>query len=203
MRLLPPTDTTPYDRNKVKERQEPGERKALGEQKAPKTVKKPEGKTIKPKGQLGSISLKINGKKEDSGKKGDKETEPGLKSAKDSFTHEELLKAWTDIALSYKKESLALFMAMTGKKPELGKDLLLKISVDNAIQQDLINDKKPEILATLHKALNNHYIDIKAEINKNNKKQKAYLPAEKLQELINKNPDIKKLKDSLGLDIEY
>ncbi len=151
---------------------------------------------------ISRISLKINGTKEDNGEKV-REEENGLKKAKESFSYEQLLDAWKAIAASYKQESLALFMAMTGDKPKLSGEHLLIIRVDNAIQQDLVSEKKPEILTGLHKALKNNYIDIKTEIKEKRGRKKAYLPAEKLRELINKNPDIKKLKDELGLDLEY
>ncbi len=113
------------------------------------------------------------------------------------------MKAWSHLAASYKEESLALFMAMTRQAPSLLKGSRVLVKLDNAIQEDLIMEKMPGILAYLHKELGNTAIRIETTVDIQGTKQKAYLPMEKLQALIRKNPDIKTLKDALDLDLEY
>ena len=94
-------------------------------------------------------------------------------------------------------------MAMTKNKPVRAKDELIEVFTDNAIQLDLVREKKPEILRVLHAELNNFNIDIIPKIKASRKKDIAYLPAEKLQKLIKKNPAVEKLKNTFGLDLDY
>ncbi len=94
-------------------------------------------------------------------------------------------------------------MAMTKNNPVRAKDEIIEIYADNAIQLDLVREKKPEILRVLHAELNNFNIDIIPKIKASRKKDIAYLPAEKLQKLIKKNPAVEKLKNTFDLDLDY
>ncbi len=161
-------------------------------------------KAIKTNSPVSKISLKINGK--------DEKTQEAKKS-KDmttladapitAFTIDQLISIWNELALSYKAESLGLFMAMTTQKPKLLKDHIIMVSLENAIQQDLIREKQSELLGRLHKALNNYSIRIQTEISNKTSKHKAYLPKEKLQAIIKKNPEVRRLQKDLGLDLDY
>ena len=106
------------------------------------------------------------------------------------------------MAESFKDQSLSLYMALSQREPELEANLA-HIFLDNSIQKDLVNENITEILSYLHRELNNHHIRIEAEVKPQETRQKAYLPREKLEELIKKNPDIKTLTDELGLDLDY
>ncbi len=152
---------------------------------------------------LDKISLKINEKRD---KAGEKTTNDDLATAEkptDTFTYERFYEVWKKISLSFKESSPGLFMAMTKNKPVRAKDELFEVITDNAIQLDLVREKKPEILRTLHSELNNYTIDIIFKISASKKKDIAYLPAEKLQKLIKKNPAVEKLKNTFGLDLDY
>ncbi len=113
------------------------------------------------------------------------------------------MQAWSKIAASHKEESPALYMAMTSHQPKLLPDNAILLPLDNTIQEDLINDKKPALLSILHKELRNYAIEIRTEIIKNQKSRKAYLPKDKLQKLTEKNPDILRLQKEMGLDLLY
>lgn len=110
---------------------------------------------------------------------------------------------WNKLAESYKADSLGMFLAMTKNKPELQKENIIIVLTDNAIQADIVNEKKPELLSKLRKELRNYTIDIQTKINKSIKADKAYLPAEKLEKLIEKNPAIEKLRSAFKLDLDY
>ncbi len=113
------------------------------------------------------------------------------------------MKAWLQTADDFKEESLGLYLAMKNNKPVLKDKNHYLLKVDNAIQDDLFREKKPEILSKLRKALANYTIDISTKLNTNSKAKKAYLPAEKLSKLMKKNPAIEKLKNTFGLDLDY
>ncbi len=154
------------------------------------------GKNIK------KVSLKINGSKET-----EAEGEPKNIAAKEKpsspFSYDDLIRTWQKLSEKHKEKSLSLYMALTQHKPKLKPDNTVLLFVDNSIQQDLINENITDILAFLHERLNNHHIRIETEVKQQGTRQKAYLPKEKLEELIKKNPHVKTLKDDLGLDLDY
>lgn len=153
--------------------------------------------------QLSKISLKINEKNQTADGKTDNDDQEVTERPTASFTYERFLEIWKKIALKYKDSSPALFMAMTKNKPVLAKPERIELFVDNAIQLDLVGEKKPEILKTLHTELNNFNVDIIPKLSATKKKDIAYLPADKLQQLIKKNPAVEKLKNTFGLDLDY
>ncbi len=152
---------------------------------------------------LDKISLKINEKKDIAWEKTINDDLATTEKPTDTFTYERFYEVWKKISLSFKESSPGLFMAMTKNKPLRAKDELFEVITENAIQLDLVREKKPEILRTLHSELNNYTIDIIFKINTSRKKDIAYLPAEKLQKLIKKNPTVEKLKNIFGLDLDY
>jgi len=113
------------------------------------------------------------------------------------------LKAWNKLAALHKEESPALYMALTSHEPALLPDNIVSLPLDNTIQEDLIHDNKQSLLSFLHKELKNYAIDIRTEIIKSKKRRKAYLPKDKLQKLMDKNPDIRRLQKEMGLDLLY
>ncbi len=152
---------------------------------------------------LDKISLKIIQKQEE--RKGEKHPEAAENSnlPENDFTYEQMLEAWNKIAEPYKADSLGLYLAMTKNKPLLGDDNIVLVTTDNVIQADLVKKRKPELLSKLRKAMGNYTVDIKTTINKLVTAEKAYLPTEKLEKLIEKNPAIDKLRDALKLDFDY
>ncbi len=152
---------------------------------------------------LDKISLKINEKIDSAAGKTASDEQVVAEKPAAAFAYERFVEIWEKIALTYKDNSPALFMAMTKNKPVRAKDELIEVFTDNAIQLDLVREKKPEILKVLHAELNNYKIDIIPKISASKKKEIAYLPAEKLQKLIKKNPAVEKLKNTFGLDLDY
>jgi DNA polymerase-3 subunit gamma/tau len=51
--------------------------------------------------------------------------------------------------------------------------------------------------------LNNYHIQIDIQVNKVEANQKPYTPQEKYNNMAEKNPALKKLKDQLGLEIDF
>ncbi len=107
------------------------------------------------------------------------------------------------MALACKEESQALYLAMTRYKPAVLENNVVEVYLDNTIQAELIQEKKPELLSRLHQSLENHAIQIRTKIQETQTTEKVYLPKDKLQKLIQKNPEINRLTKELGLDIEY
>ncbi len=119
------------------------------------------------------------------------------------FSYDDFLSLWKEIAASHKENSPGLYLAMTTQKPRINNEHHIVLKVDNSIQQDLIHQKKPALLSILHKKLRNYAIDIRTEISRAETVKQAYLPKEKLEKLMQKNPEIRTLIQQMGLDFPY
>jgi hypothetical protein len=120
------------------------------------------------------------------------------------FISDELFKeVWASLAATYQDQSLNLYAALTTYKSTIDKNLNITLAVDNAIQENLILEKKSEILAFLRKMLNNYFVKLETRLIENEKRKKPLDPKEKLEKLNKKNPQVKTLCNELGLDPFY
>lgn len=154
-------------------------------------------------GAIHKISLKINSKKEKQVQEIQTDAHDLASLPAENFSSDQFVFEWKKLASTYKETSLALYMAMTSHKPVITQDGNIQLTLENAIQSDLIQEKKPEILSVIRQKLKNFQINIETRIATKKRTEKAYLPTEKLQKLIKKNPTVEKLQKSLGLDLEY
>lgn len=152
---------------------------------------------------LDRLSLKINQSATEPVTDSEQGHEGVIDKPAKAFTYDKFFDVWKKIALAYKDGSPGLYMAMMKNKPLSKADGLFEVYTDNAIQRDLFIEKKPEILRALHQELDNYAIDVIPVIKTIKKKDIAYLPAEKLQKLIMKNPVVEKMKNAFGLDLDY
>lgn len=151
------------------------------------------------------LSLKINQSPQEEEKK-----KPELDSSEMAgerpetyFSQSDLQEVWTKMAGQYKDQHIGLFVALTTHGPELKPGHVIEVRVDNIIQQDNINERKPELLSQIRKHLNNYAITLVPKVVEVQQVSKAYLPAEKFQKMVEKNPNIEKLKNDLDLDLIY
>ena len=73
----------------------------------------------------------------------------------------------------------------------------------NSLQMDKLNEIRVELIQYLRRELHNAHINVKAELVKEEKQRKLYTASEKLNYLIEKNPQVGLLKEKLGLDPDY
>lgn len=121
----------------------------------------------------------------------------------DDIPAELFLSVWKKLAESRKEDSHGLFLAMTKYDPVLNKNGVIQVFLDNSIQQDLIAERRLEMLSYLRKELSNYALQIETRIRENGLIQKAYLPKDKLERFIEKNPDIAELRNKLDLEFDY
>ncbi len=115
----------------------------------------------------------------------------------------ELARVWKEYAAGIREESQGLFLAMTTHPPEFLSDGSINLHLDNEIQQDIIRERRADILGFLRKRFRNYRIDIHSKVRENGHKTKAYLPKEKWEAMLEKNPEISRLKSLLDLDFEF
>lgn len=177
---------------------------AQREEEEPAVPSKPtiEEKPAQPKQTYRPLSLKIHDKPEPVTE--EEETEDIIEDQpQDSISINEFLEAWKKLAATFKGESQSLYVAMTNYEPSLSPAGMIRVKVDNAIQENLIFERKADLLGTLRKELNNYAIQLETSIVENHQQQKVYLPKEKLEKFIEKNPEIERLRKDLDLDLIF
>jgi DNA polymerase III subunit gamma/tau len=153
-----------------------------------------------------SFSIKINKSTDEEDEK-KKDTliaiEEEVERPEDSFTQDDLIYLWDKLKENYKSTSASIFTALNTHPPILTDEISIEIGVDNMVQKDHIMDQKPQMLHFIRKHLNNYAVNFTVVVKESKKVQKAYLPAEKFQKMMEKNPDVEKLKNDLDLDLIY
>ncbi len=79
----------------------------------------------------------------------------------------------------------------------------IPLVMTNSLQMDKLNEIRVELIQYLRKELHNSRINVTAKLVKEEKQRKLYTASEKLNYLIEKNPQVGLLKERLGLDPDY
>ncbi len=121
---------------------------------------------------------------------------------KDPFTEKELQKAWVAYQqILIKKGEKSIASILSTDTPTLHKNFNVEFILPNKLMEEQIKLGKPKLLKYLRESLNNFKVDINLIVNEIIEKKFAYTPEEKYNKLKEKNPLLKKLKDSFQLDI--
>ena len=122
---------------------------------------------------------------------------------RDKVSIEAFITEWAAMANTFSEDSQSLFAALTSNEPRLTSGGAILHTIDNKVQETLINDRKTEILNQLWKRLNNYFLTLELTIAESTNQQKAYHPQDKLQQMIQKNPAVLDLCKNLDLDFNY
>lgn len=121
---------------------------------------------------------------------------------KEEFTYEQLLASWEKFAEKNKKRT-RIYNILLSKKPKINSNNI-DITIDNPLQEEKINEIRNELVSYLRLNLKNSLIDLSfSKPDSNNDSAKAiYTDNDKLQYMINKNPNFKDLQQELNLDLD-
>ena len=169
------------------------------------TVKEPEKKYDQDDSLTEHLSIKkaskiLNGDGEND-KVSNKIPEPVNKTP---FSREDLESAWKKGIPEICNHSANLLSSLNSKSPVLKEDFAVEVTADNKVLESEIKGLLPKILAYLKKELNNDFITVSiilADINE--QQDKAYFPDEIYKKMVEKNPEIKNLRDQLDLEIDF
>ncbi len=123
---------------------------------------------------------------------------------KTPFSQEDLESAWKKGIPEICSHSANLLSSLNNKNPVLKEDFALEVTADSKVLESEIKGLLPKILAYLKKELNNDFITVSiilADINE--QQDKAYFPDEIYKKMVEKNPEIKNLRDQLDLEIDF
>lgn len=123
--------------------------------------------------------------------------------AREPFSYDQLLKEWHAFADKLKVENkINLFTLMTANAPQLLAEFKVGVTVENPIQQDLLNISKIDILNELRIKLRNFAIDLIPIEVTNDVVRKPYTAQEKYQAMVAKNPALDVLRKTFNLGLE-
>jgi DNA polymerase III subunit gamma/tau len=114
------------------------------------------------------------------------------------FDEQKLNEAWNGFAEKYVTE-VHLYNTLSNKLKLLDNSYA-QIEVENSVQLDQVRLLKPEIIGYLRKKLENSRVDLKIELIKINHESRILTEDQKLQQMIQKNPALMKLKARFNLD---
>lgn len=113
---------------------------------------------------------------------------------------EALKSAWLEFA-EQRKPFKAEFQLLN-QELEL-KDSIVILHLLNPVQETLLNSLKAELMQYIREKLNNFTIQIRGELDASDHKQVIYTNREKFEHLAEKNPNLRLMKDRLGLDTDF
>lgn len=172
----------------------------------PKTSKKAI-KIVNFKDNISKKTISINpnseSEKEDEGK--DNNVVLDEKRNEQVFSQEDLNEKWEQYA--NEKENAGkhnLLSLFRDKKAILKENFNVCISLDNKVQEEVLNDEKTKLLGYLKTQLENESISLTVEVTPlKEEEMKAYTAEDKFKKMVKKNPDLLNLKDKFDLEIDF
>ncbi len=120
------------------------------------------------------------------------------------FTQEELSTTWREYAEEMKAQNkTSLFVTLTKNEPELTENYRIDLALDNSAQEEVLTEEKTNLLEYLRVKLKNTEITLNSFVQRNGKEYKTNTPRDRYIKLVEKNPNLDKLRQQLDLDIDY
>ena len=127
------------------------------------------------------------------------------KRNKQAFSQEDLNEKWEQYA--NEKENVGkhnLLSVLRDKKAILKENFNIYITLDNKVQEEVLNDEKTKLLGYLKTQLENDSISLTVDVNPlKEEEMKAYTAEDKFKKMVKKNPDLLNLKDKFDLEIDF
>ena len=172
----------------------------------PKTSKKAI-KIVNFKDNIQKKTISINPHSET--KKQDEEKDNSVvqeeKRNEQAFSQEDLNEKWVQYA--NEKENVGkhnLLSVLRDKKAILKENFNVCITLDNKVQEEVLNDEKTKLLGYLKTQLENDSISLTVDVTPlKEEEMKAYTAEDKFKKMVKKNPDLLNLKDKFDLEIDF
>jgi DNA polymerase-3 subunit gamma/tau len=120
------------------------------------------------------------------------------------FSTDDMHAAWEKYANDLKlKGKSNLGIALLSKRPSLVDKTTIEFIITNKALEETINEDKMNFLGFLRKELNNYAIQLNLQLSVNEDKTNLYTATDRYNRLVEKNPMIKKFRQTFDLDIEF
>ena len=172
----------------------------------PKTSKKAiKIVNFKDKIQKKTISINPHSESEKQDEQKDNSVAQEAKRNEQAFSQEDLNEKWVQYA--NEKENVGkhnLLSVLRDKKAILKENFNVCITLDNKIQEEVLNDEKSKLLGYLKTQLENDSISLTVDVSHlKEEEMKAYTAEDKFKKMVKKNPDLLNLKDKFDLEIDF
>ncbi|MBN8701909.1 MAG: DNA polymerase III subunit gamma/tau [Bacteroidetes bacterium] len=151
-----------------------------------------------------SISQFMGGAKKDT--KQEVETkEPSTQNLPTTnFTEEQMQAAWADFTkIQQQSGKVNLYTTLASQKPLLKENYQLEFSVENKVQEDVLDEIRLDLLEFLRKKLNNYSLSLQVVVKRDLSEKKAYTSSDRFKKMAEKNPLINKLKQQFDLEVDF
>lgn len=120
----------------------------------------------------------------------------------ETFSAEKLEKVWDEYLNRLMQQKKMSWYTMVKRNiPKVNDNLLIEFVLDHKGQELEFNEFRADFLTFLRQELQNGKIQMEAVVRQDNKAKIPVTSSEKLEELMKKNPTLKKLTALLGLEI--
>lgn len=116
------------------------------------------------------------------------------------FTEEQLMQKWAEYLESLNDRPN--LKASLNRQPMWTPDGKLVLKIDNLVQEELIRDEKPRLVAWLKRELRNGSLELNTVMVSEPARKMIYTDGEKLEEMVRKNPTLALLKQKFNLDFD-
>ena len=119
---------------------------------------------------------------------------------KEPFTTEQLAAKWAEFLNSLTDRPN--LKATISSVPELTDGNKLMLRIENSVQEEEVRIVKPELVSWLRRELRNSGIELNTRLEKVESERTFYSDSEKLQQMMQKNPELYELKQKFNLDFK-
>ena len=121
------------------------------------------------------------------------------------FSQDDVNKCWTNYCQDILKLGKHnLHTILKEKVGQLTENAGIEISLDNKVQEEVLNEEITHLLRFLKKELKNDTLTLNAVINQiEEKEMKAYTAEDQFKKMAEKNPTLLKMRDQFGLEIDF
>jgi DNA polymerase III subunit gamma/tau len=118
------------------------------------------------------------------------------------FTQEKLEKVWLYYTESIAGQYPNFYSILSTRKPQLKEGFNLELALDNRAQEILMKERKADLLDFLRNELRNQNIQMETILVETATQSKPYTSEEKYRTMLEKNPELKALREGLELELE-
>ena len=119
-----------------------------------------------------------------------------------AFTQEKLEKVWLYYTESIAGQYPNFYSILSTRKPLLKEDFIIELKLDNRAQEITFKERKADLLDFLRAELRNQNIMMEPVLVETATQSKPYTAEEKYRTMMEKNPELKALKEGLDLELE-
>lgn len=150
----------------------------------------------------GSRTISIKPENHNPKSKQSTEDQNPLEQVETGFDQEKLNKVWTYYTESIAGQYPNFYSILSTRKPVLKENNLISLTLDNRAQEMTLKERKTDLLDFLRGELLNNSILMETILVETVNQTKPYTQEEKYKAMLERNPELKVLREALDLELE-